>query len=458
MKIQSINIVTDKKETDFVKIQNKQAIPMSSRGQSSNQLFLNNYGKAFVYMSNLNKNIGFKGLDDEEYKPKYLGTKIGLFLADSFGKMFDDVENCNPFKALWHELPIELALLTSPILAPIIIHDFLKEDKEDKLSLLGDINKDVDKFAKNLGVSKEKASKIFANYLLVGAIGSDYDRGLNSVTSHSQDKLTLMKDVVVPVVAVQNKKKLGTRLVGQIPNGIILYGNDNAPKSYIANALGEHLEYFGSGYTKVEVDINDHEKNIENIKTAFENAEKKYRQTGLYSVVLIEGADRIFVDRNLNHKYKGEVAEIMKQADNCAQKGVIWVGTANSLKNMDPAVIRAGRTDIIFPIRQMKDFEIADTIQYQLVRNGLKSEAKTFDYNSVVDNAKSSDINLSYEKIQEIVKDYKEELKKKQAISDLNKPELTRSQYVEESYTNSDGKPESELDREDFENWFWSNY
>jgi SpoVK/Ycf46/Vps4 family AAA+-type ATPase len=81
----------------------------------------------------------------------------------------------------------------------------------------------------------------------------------------------------------------------------------------------------------------------------------------------------------------------MNCAENCASRGVVWIGTANRPKNLDPAIIRAGRADIKMPIGNMKKFAVADMVKYSLYKYEEKKSANDFDYQKVIDTMEDED-------------------------------------------------------------------
>ena len=130
----------------------------------------------------------------------------------------------------------------------------------------------------------------------------------------------------------------------------------------------------------------NHVKNVRAIESAFETGYYNYQKTGKYTVINFEqDLDNYFLDRAEHPEGVKEVRALMKHAENCAKKGVIWIGTANNPQEIDSAIIRAGRTDIKMAIGNLKNFAVSDTIKYLLYKYGEKERADSFNYSAIVD-------------------------------------------------------------------------
>ncbi len=206
--------------------------------------------------------------------------------------------------------------------------------------------------------------------------------GMNAVMGYEFEKYKLAMDVIVPVVNAQNGDTNA-----KVPNGVILYGPPGGGKTYIADKLGEHLQYFHTNIEDIDFSESNHEENVEKIVKAFTDAEENFKETGKYTLIrLPEDIDLTLVDRNRKDAaYTAETAAMIKYAENCSQRGAIWLSTANNPRNIDNAILRPGRADVKIPIGNMKDYAVADMIRYSLYRNGEEKSVGNFNYKKVTD-------------------------------------------------------------------------
>lgn len=261
---------------------------------------------------------------------------------------------------------------------------------------------EVEKISETQNISISRAEKLYTNYIKTTEItpeNNGYTIGLNRVMGYYPEKLQILSNVIAPVI---NKQKgideSDLPINHNIPNGIILYGPSGSGKTYMADAIGEHLKYFGSDYKNIDVTVrtgNTPKKIVKNLTKAFSEAEKRYKKTGKYTVIVMDDFDNTF-----NNRYKNSAPELteafMKLTENCAQKGIIWIGTANNPRRIDPALLRKGRCDLNFKIDVLESYANADTIKYNLLKAGMNiDKAKKIDYQSIVDYMKNDQILLT---------------------------------------------------------------
>lgn len=254
---------------------------------------------------------------------------------------------------------------------------------------------EITRIANSMNMSPKKAKKYFEKYLATSYIKpngkADKEIGMNAVRGYGMEKYTLMKDMLTPIVMTQkafekaNKTqkpediKLAKEMQEKIPSGVLLYGPAGSGKTYIANKIGEHLEKFGTRF----VDLNIRrslEKNIETFDEAIHNAKDYFKETGNYTVILLN---------DLTSKFKKctEEFDMMLYAMEHSKKyGIVFVLTANDPKLMDKSLFREGRLEVRMPIGEMKDFENADMINFALhTFENTKNKVKEFDIQEVVD-------------------------------------------------------------------------
>lgn len=266
---------------------------------------------------------------------------------------------------------------------------YAKERDEEIAKVAAEISKDIQEVANKNHLSFEQAKIYQENYLKTAMIepkGDGNEIGLNAIMGYNSVKYKLAVDVITPLVA---KEKGVNTNGGRIPNGLLLYGPTGSGKTYMAEKTCEHLRHFGVNVVDLTLDSDSHEENAERIVDAFEKAKESYKETGKYTVInFTKDIDQYFKNRNSNPETIPEVSAFLSCADNCAKEGVTWIGTANNPKELDSAVIRAGRTDIKMPIGNMKDFAAADMLKYSLIKNGEEKSAEKLDYKKVVDTMK----------------------------------------------------------------------
>lgn len=260
-----------------------------------------------------------------------------------------------------------------------------KERKEEQRFIAEQRKQNVQEIENKFHISTKEAEKYHDNYLKIAQIEPNEDGdeiGLNSVMGYGVEKYKMAVDYITPLVANEKDLSMG----GKVSNGVLLYGPAGSGKTYMAQKTCEHLNYFGIKVEDVNLTNNDHEKNAQMITEAFERGKERYEETGKYTVLNFpRDLDNFLPNRNARPAFTPEVAAFLSAAENCAEKGVSWVGTANNPRDIDPAVLRAGRTGMKIAIGNMKDFAIADTLKYFLIKNKEDKSAETLDYKKVTD-------------------------------------------------------------------------
>ncbi len=263
--------------------------------------------------------------------------------------------------------------------------------KKEEQKLARETEASIDNISEKLRVPYHEAREYHYNFLRLAEIKPTNDgneKGLNAVQGYGIEKYKLAMDVIAPIIAKNTNRNLGYSK--QIPNGVILYGPTGGGKTYIADKVCEHMEYFGVPVENVNLDGSNHSKNVRSIQNAFLKAEENYKKTGKITVINFkEDADVFFLDRRTNPECVKEVRALLKYGENCAKKGAVWIGTANNPQMMDAAILRPGRTDVKIPIGDMEDFAIADMLKYTLYKYDEKESSETFDYPKVIDTMKN---------------------------------------------------------------------
>lgn len=258
--------------------------------------------------------------------------------------------------------------------------------KKELAKLEEERQKEINKISNKLNVSKEEAEEYFSKYLKLAKIpvkGDGDEIGLNAVMGYGQEKYKVAVDYITPIVANERKISLFDK---SVPNGMLLYGPPGSGKTYISQKTCEHLDYNGVNVENVVLDPTDHKESAKIIREAFDTAKARYERLGKYTVLnFVNDIDNFFLDRNQTNDNLPEISAFLQCAENCAKNGVTWIATANNPRKIDPAVLRAGRTDIKLAIGKMDNFAVADTIKYFLLKHGEKNSAENLDYETLVE-------------------------------------------------------------------------
>ena len=250
---------------------------------------------------------------------------------------------------------------------------------------------DIGLAAKRLGITREEAASKYQSDLDSVGISIDYDRdkkGLNKVIGYSAEKLELLKKVIAPIV----KKQKGEESLYEIPNGVLLYGQPGSGKSYMANALLEHIDYksprrdikldhyepwlSSSEETIKTVNIDadwtkgDKEEIIDTLCDPFEQA-RRDKRNGYHTVLFINNMDKIFTTQDaevLNLALKYETQKSLNE-------GLTWVATTNQRFEYLPNWLKEqDRTSIKININELEtDAEMSAVLRHSI------SETKRMD-------------------------------------------------------------------------------
>lgn len=265
-----------------------------------------------------------------------------------------------------------------------------KTRKKEEERLAQETAASIDNISTKLHVPYQEAREYHYDFLKVAEIKPTNDGneiGLNAVQGYGIEKYRMAMDVIAPIVA--KNKDVTLEYTRQIPNGVVLYGPTGGGKTYMAEKVCEHLAHFDVPIEDVDLDENNHAKNVRNIQNAFAKAEENYKKTGKITVINFkQDVDVFFLDRRNNPECIKEVRALLKNSENCAKRGAVWIGTANNPKMMDAALLRPGRTDVKVGVGDMEDFAVADMIKYTLYKCDEKQSSKDFDYPKVLDTMK----------------------------------------------------------------------
>lgn len=303
-----------------------------------------------------------------------------------------------------------------------------KEREKQEQQLLAERNKEIHEVANQFNISTKEATKYHDKYMKIAQIDFVKDNGeqigLNAVMGYGAEKYKLAADFITPLVAKEKNIEKG----GKVSNGLLLYGPAGSGKTYMAQKACEHLDYFNVNVENLELTSDDHEKNAQMITEAFERGKERFWEEEKYTVInFTRGLDEFFANRNVNIDTIPEVAAFLDAAENCAEDGVTWIGTAVNPRNLDPAVLRAGRTGMKLAIGNMKKCAVADTLSYFLVKHGEKDSAIEIDYQKVVDRVEEEMLLFTPAELEVIVENAKKNKIHPEQI--LNADDLLREMY-----------------------------
>lgn len=197
--------------------------------------------------------------------------------------------------------------------------------------------------------------------------------GLNSVVGFEIEKYKIMNDYIFPIVACQNVPDWYPTDEIEVPNGMLLKDSFAHNGKYVMDKTCEHLEKLGINILSIKLSESDHEKNADIIEETFEEARELYEEKGIRSVIKFDDEiDSILCDRKTSTATLPEITAFLNNAEDCSAEGVSWIGCTRWTSFMDPAVLRAGRTDIKLDIPEMNYQTVKDTFKYFLISQGQK--------------------------------------------------------------------------------------
>lgn len=254
----------------------------------------------------------------------------------------------------------------------------------------------INEVSNTLNISREQAESYhdyFLKYASIDPTNDGNEKGLNAVMGYGIEKYRLASEVIAPLVANSMNYYY---FEAAIPNGVLLYGPTGGGKTYIASKVCEHLNHFGIKTKEIELKQGNYSENAQIIRDAFKKAEEDYKEKEIYTVLnFTQDFDTIFPDRNIKPEAIEQIGAFINCADNCAQKGAVWIGTTNNPKLVDSAILRPGRADVKMPIGNMEKFAISDTIKYYLYKHDEELSANNFDYEKIINTIKEENLNFT---------------------------------------------------------------
>lgn len=223
--------------------------------------------------------------------------------------------------------------------------------------------------------------------------------GLNKVVGNSLLKLGLIRNVLSPLQQVMNGNLSAKE---NIPNGLCFFGPKGTGKTFIAKALGEHYQAIGGNFKELKFVGND-EKDIGTMKQIFSDAQQKFEESGKkkYTIVLLDEADKNAQNADSESAHPLRTSRLLGMVNNCKNKGVIFISTANELSATAPDLLREGRTDLRVPVGAIEIFDVADMINYYIKKSGVATEK--IDYREITESIRTEKLAYKPDMIESII-------------------------------------------------------
>ncbi len=222
------------------------------------------------------------------------------------------------------------------------------------------INDDIKFMAERQGIPLEAARQRYEDTIEALSIPLKYngdEDGLNKVVGYSMEKYKALKEVVLPLMAA------GTAMEKShpTPNGVLFYGPGYTGKTHFAQALGEHLELKDLAGFKQYRPSNKEFKDDDSVPllTAFDDAEKRYKETGKRQILFFDDVDRILDEENPNLK-----GVWLAKTRDCAKNGVTWVGVCNVPSMLPDLVFKPSRLNVDILLNKTSGGEKSAVMSY----------------------------------------------------------------------------------------------
>jgi len=211
----------------------------------------------------------------------------------------------------------------------------------------------------------DATDKILTPYKVIK--GENDPNNLGEVGGMFQAKKDIQEFIVKPWDNRYRQKIIDNKL--NRPSGFLLSGPPGCGKTYILKAISAE-----TGYDLYEVNLSnigtsEAYKTQSDLVKLFDALEKKYKETGEPSILLLDELDSIAMDRKKCHTdwKKDDINALLMVLNNSASRGIIVVGATNNPEDLDEAVKRAGRLDKQLKIELPTDEERKDIIEKILV-------------------------------------------------------------------------------------------
>ncbi len=186
--------------------------------------------------------------------------------------------------------------------------------------------------------------------------------GFAGVAGMDDLKQNLYQHVIWPLRHPEKAEQYRIKL----PNGLLLYGPPGCGKTYFATKLASELRWKMKYVSTSSIGSSYQHETQSNIKNLFADAER-YKPC----LLCIDEIDGLLSTRSASEgdsRRNDEVNEFLVQLNNCAQRGILVVGTTNRKELIDPAALRAGRLELHVEIKE-PDAEMRKRLFEMYLRN-----------------------------------------------------------------------------------------
>lgn len=208
-----------------------------------------------------------------------------------------------------------------------------------------------------------------------------------------------------------------------IQSNFLLYGPPGTGKTFIAEALAGEMKIPLYELTSADIKAGLYGESEQNIKSIFEQLEKKFKRTGEYSILFVDEANDLFasaknsiggVDKSLTNLF-------LQKTNNSAERGIIVIAATNYKDQIEEAMLsRLGKQIYIsLPDEKLRKSLIQSEIKKSNITKNI-SEENINELIELLDGFSSRDISkilketinehLTYSDTQLSIEDFKKEI------------------------------------------------
>lgn len=195
-------------------------------------------------------------------------------------------------------------------------------------------------------------------------VGQNCEQGLNKIIGLESLKKSVYDDILTPLLVFPERINLSK------PSGIMFFGPKGTGKTYFAKQMGEHYALKGGYFEDLSLsgDVN---KDINYLETKFSEAESRFIKSGRkkYTMFFIDEMEKK-LDKD-NSLQRPVINKLLELSQNCNNKGVVLVSTANYLDKVPQELLATGRTDMLIPIDYVSNDDMASLINYYIKMDHL---------------------------------------------------------------------------------------
>lgn len=243
---------------------------------------------------------------------------------------------------------------------------------------IDDIEKTIIKYAKDNNFGEISDEGTTANY-----DSEDFRReSLSKLPTFKdvagmEDVKRIFKDQIIDRIKPEALKRFKNSKIPPINFGFILYGPKGTGKTFIVEALAGESKiplYKLDAANFESAKVGESEKNLQKI---FKQLEKKFEETGEYSILLIDEADGILKDRSKTNEFNKKITnELLKHLNNAGKKGIIVIAATNYFDEIDTAIQDRLTTAISIqpPSQEMREAIIKNLFDKEIVTQNITSD------------------------------------------------------------------------------------